>query len=225
MLKKIKAILENAGRQSPVFDPTKFNDSLAMETEWSPLKGGGSNFRTHKLVQVDYSRIDFKSTLGAKVFSFIFMIVGVGIPVFIGFESFQENGGFFRSDFLFIVLFGLIFFAAGSWLFYTFAKPVIFDRTKGMYWKGWKAPKGYLAQDSVKEGSRIGNIHAIQILAEFVRGDKSSYYSYELNLVMKDGSRMNVIDHGSAIKIREDAKILSEFLGVPVWDVEASSEF
>lgn len=218
MLNKIKTILKKVSRQGPAYDPSVFNDTLAMETQWTPLKGGGSNFRTHKLVTVNYNRVEFKSTLGAKLFSFVFMVFGAGIPAWIGFNTVQKTGQFFQSDVLFVALFGLLFFGIGSFMFYWFAKPVIFDRTKGMYWKGWKAPKGYLAQDSVKEGCRIGNIHAIQILAEFVRSDKSSYYSYELNLVMKDSSRMNVIDHGSSVKIREDAKLLSEFLGVPVWD-------
>lgn len=218
MLKKIKAILDKASRKAPSFDPAKFNDSLAMKTEWSPLRGGGSNFRTHKLVQVDYSRVEFKSTLGAKIFSFVFMAFGAGIPGWILYDTVQETGHFFQSEMLFIALFGLIFFSVGSFMFYWFAKPVIFDRTKGMYWKGWKTPQRYLAKNSVDEGSLIGNIHALQIIPEFIRSDKSSYYSYELNLVLKDGSRMNVIDHGNAIKIQEDAKILSEFLGVPVWN-------
>lgn len=218
MLNKIKSILNQVTNDRPVFDPVIFNDSLALETAWSPLKGGGSNFRTHKLVEVNHSRIEFKSTLSAKIFSGIFLTFGVGIPVIIGIESFQENSTVFRSDFLFIVLIGLLFFLTGLWLFYVFAKPVIFDRSVGMYWKGWKPPKGYLSQDSVEEGSRIGNIHALQIIAEFIRSDKNSYYSYELNLVLKNGTRMNVIDHGSSLKIREDAKVLSAFLGVPVWD-------
>lgn len=218
MLKKIKALLKKGSRSRPVFDPSVFNDSLAMETQWNPLKGGGSNFRTHKLVQVDYTRVEFKSTLGAKMFSFVFMAFGAGIPGWILYDNVQVTGQLFQSEMLFIALFGLVFFGVGSFMFYWFAKPVIFDRTKGMYWKGWKTPQRYLAQNSVDEGSRIGNIHALQIIPEYIRGDKSSYYSYELNLVLKDGSRMNVIDHGNAIKIQEDAKILSEFLGVPVWD-------
>lgn len=218
MLNKIKTILKKVSRKQPVFDPSVFNDSIALETQWTPLKGGGSNFQTHNLITVNYTRVEFKSTPGAKMFSFVFMAFGVGIPAWIGYNTVHKTGQLSQSGMLFIVLFGLLFFGIGSYLFYRFAKPVIFDRTKGMYWKGWKAPKGYLAQDSIKEGSSIGNIHALQILAEFVRSDKSSYYSYELNLVLKDGSRMNVIDHGSSLKIREDAKVLSEFLGVPVWD-------
>ena len=43
--------------------------------------------------------------------------------------------------------------------------------------------------------------------------------SYELNLVLQDGERLNVVDHGSFDVLREDAAKLGEFLGVPVWDV------
>lgn len=218
MLNKIKSILKQVSKSRPVFDPSIFNDTLAMETQWTPLKGGGSNFRSHKLVQVDYTRLEFKATIGAKLFSFIFISVGLAVPVFIGMDTIQNTGQLFQSDFFFGGLFGLIFFGVGSFMFYGYAKPVIFDRTKGMYWKGWKAPQQYLAENTVDEGSRIGNIHAIQLLSEYIRSDKSSYYSFELNLVLKDGSRMNVIDHGDAVRIREDAKVLSEFLGVPVWD-------
>ena len=61
-------------------------------------------------------------------------------------------------------------------------------------------------------------IHAIQLISEHVSGNKSSYYSYELNLVSRDGVRTNVVDHGKLDQVREDAKTLAEFLEVPVWD-------
>lgn len=218
MLNKIKKILKKVGQWKPEFDPSIFKDDLALKTEWNPLKGGGSNFRTHKLVSIDYTRIEFKSTVGAKIFSLIFIVVGLAVPVFLGRETIQNTGGLFYSDFYFALLFGVIFFGAGSFMFYSFAKPVIFDKTKGMYWKGWKAPKRYLAKGDEGNSSRIGNIHALQIIPELIRSDNKSYVSYELNLVMKDASRMNVVDHGDPIRICDDAKKLSEFLGVPVWD-------
>ena len=43
-------------------------------------------------------------------------------------------------------------------------------------------------------------------------------YNYELNLVLKDGERINVVDHGNLKKIQDDANTLSNFLGKPVWD-------
>ena len=62
------------------------------------------------------------------------------------------------------------------------------------------------------------DIHALQILAEYVKGNKRSYYSYELNLVFRDGTRKHVIDHGDIESIRKDSEILSKFLNRPVWD-------
>ena len=218
MLNKIKKALKKLRSWEPTFDPAKFNDDVAMKTDWFPLKGGGSNFGTHKLVQKDYNRIEFKSSIGAKIFSLVFLTIGVGVPVFIGIESYNSYGSFYRSDFLFIVLFGLIFFAAGSWMYYSFTKPVVFDRSKGMFWKGWKAPKRYLAEGDKESSRRISNIHALQIIPELIRSDNKSYVSYELNLIMRDGTRMNVVDHGDINGLQEDSNRLSEFLGVPIWD-------
>lgn len=225
MLNKIKKILKKVSEWKPSFDPSKFNDDVALKTEWSPLKGGGTNFKTHKLVAIDYNRVEFKATIGAKLFSLIFFTVGLAVPVIFWINDIQANGGILDSGFLFIVLFGLLFMTAGGWMFYSFAKPVIFDKTKGMYWKDWKAPKRYLAKVDEDDSSRISNIYSLQIIPELVRSDNKSYVSYELNLVLKDGSRMNVVDHGDPLQLLEDAQKLSDFLGVPVWDARTTSDF
>ena len=62
------------------------------------------------------------------------------------------------------------------------------------------------------------NIRAIQLIREYVRGNRNSYYSYELNLVCSSGDRINIVDHGSLRAIREDAEILANYLSLPVWD-------
>ena len=65
---------------------------------------------------------------------------------------------------------------------------------------------------------KLEEIYAIQLLKEYCRGDKSSYYSYELNLVLEDASRINVVDHGKLNLIRSDAEKLAAFLDIPLWD-------
>jgi hypothetical protein len=52
----------------------------------------------------------------------------------------------------------------------------------------------------------FGNVHALQIIQERVRSKNSSYRSYELNLVLKDGSRAGVVDHGSYEILKQDAE-------------------
>jgi hypothetical protein len=43
-------------------------------------------------------------------------------------------------------------------------------------------------------------------------------HRYELNPVLNDGSRINVVDHGNLERLRGDAITLSQFLDKPVWD-------
>ena len=66
----------------------------------------------------------------------------------------------------------------------------------------------------------LDQVHAVQLIDERVRRSKGGYFiSYELNLVFKNCSRINIVDHGSLGAIRQDSRMLSEFLRVPVWDV------
>ena len=53
---------------------------------------------------------------------------------------------------------------------------------------------------------------------EHVKGGKSDYKSYEMNLVLKDGERILVIDHGDQKQVESDAAMLAVFLNVPVWN-------
>ena len=63
-------------------------------------------------------------------------------------------------------------------------------------------------------------MHAVQLLSETVVWTDTalSFNSHEVNLVLKDGSRINVFDHAMEDIIRHDARLLSKYLGVPVWD-------
>ena len=60
------------------FDPSVFNDPAALRTEWSPLVRGGSNFKTHKLVQVYANRYEFKPGLFMIIFASVFAMFGIG---------------------------------------------------------------------------------------------------------------------------------------------------
>ena len=50
MFRKILQKLKSLSRNSETFDPADIGDPLALETDWTPAKRGGANFRTHKLV-------------------------------------------------------------------------------------------------------------------------------------------------------------------------------
>lgn len=218
MLKEFIEKLKKLSRQRVPFDPSRFNDPIAMKTEWIPAKGGGANFKTHNLVQVNRNRIIFRSSIGARLFYGFFLLMGLGFAFGFSYPQFLEGNFSFSFESLFPILFGLLFAIIGGLLMYYGTKPIVFEKGSGYFWKGRKNPETVYNINDRKNCTKLKEIYALQIISELVRGDKSSYYSYEINLVLIDGSRINVIDHGKIEKIREDAKKLSQFLGKPVWD-------
>jgi hypothetical protein len=195
----------------PQFDPAAFGDPVATSTQWTPLASGGANFRTHKLYQASVTRWEFRAGIGALLFCGVFAVIGM-VVLIIG--AFKVNEGEWM-----LVLFGAIFATAGILMWYFMTAPVVFDKDRGYYCKGRKKPERQIDPSLLKNYAPLREIHALQILSEYVKGDKSSYYSYELNLILKDGTRRNVVDHGSLQAIREDAAMLADFMGVPLWDV------
>ncbi len=220
MLKKLmqqaaEKMLRNALDQlADCVEPSCFGDPLAERTRWNPLKSsgtncGGTNFRTHKLVSTQPGRMEFRITAEMLRFASSFLLIGVGAAV----------GAFLSAKPLWgLGLFSLIFLLIGGGLLFFSSKPVVFDKRKGFFWKGRKSPDDVADLGSCKDCVRLGEIHALQIVAKQIQGDSSSYVSYELNLVLKDASRVNVVDHGSKEKIRKDAAALATFLGRPLWD-------
>jgi hypothetical protein len=113
---------------------------------------------------------------------------------------------------------GSIFVAVGGFMVRSFSVPVVFDGRNGFFWKGRQSPMDVVNRDELKSFAELEDIHALQLISEFCRGDKSSYHSYELNLVLKSGDRLNVFDHGHLKHARADAATLAGFLGLPLWD-------
>ena len=218
MLKELIEKLKKLSRGHSPFDPSRFDDPIAMKTEWIPAKGGGANFKTHNLVQVNRNRIIFRSSIGARIFYGFFLLMGLGFAFGFSYPQFSEDNFSFSFESLFPILLGFLFAIMGGLLLYYGTKPIVFEKGSGYFWKGRKNPETVYNINARKNCTKLKEIYALQIISELVRGDKSSYYSYELNLVLNDGSRINVIDHGKIEKIREDAEKLSQFLGKPVWD-------
>ncbi len=200
----------------PQLDPAKFSDPLALKIEWTPATRGGANFRTHRFVQVEFSRVEFRASVAAKLFSLVFALGGIVCGT--GFAIQTGPAIFSRFSDLVPVLVGVLFTFVGCFLYWTSTTPIVFDKGVGYFWKSRKSPQDVLEISSLKKCARLDQIHAIQLIAEWVQGSKTSYYSYEINLVLEDGRRMTVIDHGNLVRIREDAQKLATFLGKPVWD-------
>ena len=188
------------------------DDDIARETEWGPAQGGGASFRTHKLSTITPDRVAFKKPWSSRVDAGISVVVGIGMVV-LGISIFISGD----SDGLLLALCGLAFTSITVAVLRYTSKPKVFDRDQKLFWVGYGEPTSW------SNTVRLKDVHAIQLVAEKIRSSssstRSSYYSYELNLVLKNSTRVGVVDHGSRDAIRSDAEQLGEFLGVPVWDM------
>lgn len=200
------------------FDPATLDDPVALQTEWGPAKSGGTNFRTHQLARADHNRLEFHATWGVKLFATVFFLMGSAALVGGVTGSFEEGAFAFDSDMLIVGGIGLVFAMVGAGMYFFFTAPIVFDKRVGAFWKGRTAPDQTFNRLTLKHYAELKDIHALQLLAERVSGKNSSYLSYELNVVLHDGSRINVIDHGDLAAILRDAGKLSEFLECPIWD-------
>jgi preprotein translocase subunit SecG len=232
------AVVRQINRVKPEEAPLnthKFNNEFTEQVDWTPLKKGGTNFATKKLVQVSSMRYEFKPSIGMYAFvgTFILLPILVG-GVFIHLEQQLGNmstlsGGISQvehtsesADILnlmtylpwvvvcIFILFGIAYFVWSS-------KPIVFDKNDQLFWI--KSRPTIMHDDgNERTWARFDEIKGLQIIKEEIRG-KNSFYSYELNVVLKNTKRINVVDHGNLAKIQEEAQKLSEFLGVPVWDM------
>jgi len=216
---KIKRKLSKICNSKPQFDPSRLNDELATKIQWTPAKRGGTNICTHSLKEISPGRMEFKIRAAAVLFPGIFLVIGIVILISMTIEVLKQDTEVSYFGFPF----GIVFFLIGFFILRKWMIPRVFDRNIGYYWKGKNEPDHHGDMQNMKEYCRLTDIHAIQLLREYCRssssnGRSNSYYSYELNLVLKDGTRLNVVDHGKLSLIRADSEKLSQFLGIPVWD-------
>lgn len=158
-----------------------------------------------------------------KVFPLFFLVIP---PIIVYFFVLQKYIGANKvsPDIQLVIrlIFFLIFIGLGIFLYLYFSKIAIFDRNYGYFWKGGREKQGMVINPAEqKEAVKLSEIHALQIVHEWVSGNgkgSKPFKSYELNLVLKSGDRVNIIDHGNRVKLLEDANQLAQFLSVPLWD-------
>ena len=221
VIQKLEEFAKQAAARDAV-DPAVFQDPLAMRTEWTPKSRGGSNFTTHRMRKVHGQRLEFRATGGMRAFTMLFLLVGLGVMGF-AVVSLRKGGAFFSQDVLFLLLFGVVFALCGGLMLWFALTPIVFDLGLGFYWRNRKRPDRVFDPSTLKNCVPLARIHALQILAERVtssggKGRSRNYLSYELNLVLDDGSRLNVVDHGNLDTLQSDAAEISSLLGKPLWD-------
>ncbi len=216
LIEKLKVLLGKKARPIPDFD-----DPLSTQISWDPLRSGGTNFCTHRAVSINSRRIEFRKTFLMKIFPWIF----ISIPFLVFIVFILKNNSdvdLTEIDLDQLIPFSwlLVFIIVGFVFMYIGNKSIVFDKGSGFFWKGKYEPGAVISKEG-KGFIELKEIHALQIINERITSSSEgskSYWSYELNLVLKTGERANVVDHGNAMKLRKDARMIADFLGVPVWD-------
>ena len=189
------------------------DDSFAQTIDWSPCKKGGASYKSRDLVETRLERLEYKPVFIAKLIPGIFLLNGFCIAFgSLAFPALVQGGN------LVPILFGSFTFGLGFFAWRWMNYPIYFDLQRKF------ASIGYQ-----EEKVRFDDIYAIQLIPETVTQSSRShgrrrtrryrsYRSYELNLVLKNSQRVNVVDHGKLDAIRQDAQLLAKLIEVPVWD-------
>lgn len=198
-------------------DPSIFDDPIAMMTEWTSVNRSRGDYQPHKLAKESPYRLTFRTTSGQKILAVVGFIIGL-----ILFAIGSLAAYFGEKNSIWWVLTGLFLSVNGLYGRFVGGATLIFDKVEGLYWKNYSKSRTSM---------KLQDIHALQLIAErsvyhlrskYRCKDRSSppwvEYRYELNLVMKDDSRINITDHREYSKVKEHAQKVSEFLNVPVWD-------
>lgn len=217
MLKELVKKIDSAIPSLFPVDPAQFNDPVALQTEWKAVRTSRSGASSNKLIQKDANLLAYKPSLMGRIMGIIFALAGASvIAVFFTMTDDVQA--------IFLLVVGLIFAGVGVLIFFQASTPVAFDKSVGMFYKGRKQQRLADAAD-VKRTARFSDIHAIQMIARLESSSDNNnntptrfYTVFDMNLVRHNGERVFVTTYGKAERAREDARMIAEFINVPVWD-------
>jgi hypothetical protein len=186
------------------------------DLDWSPAAPSGHPFPTHRIVTSNSTRLELRATPSARravgvfgIMSVFFLAIAVGAVL----EMIEEG---ISVTYVLGVSMCLGFGVLLGWLTLggSYGRR-IFDSEHGCY---WPAPNVAAARRPPADAVPLANIRGLQITSERVdTGEGVIFDAYELNLVLIDGRRVNVIDHAGLAKVHATAEQIASFLRVPLW--------
>ncbi len=199
-----KEIKENKKNKTP--KPEDFNDEIALKTKWDLLAPKSKSFSQKKLEQKNEYELIVGSTIVERIIPIIIFIIGLAIITYSFSEGSQEITGY---------LIGLGFLGIGYFMLKSAFKRKTFDKNNNEFTNDNPVKDNFIKDREVV--CRLDEIHAVQLLKNRTGDCYSSVVIDEINLVLKDASRIHVASQVESIT--KAGKILSDFLKVPLWDV------
>ena len=213
--------VESPGGQRPAPSNLAGVDAVIAQVSWRPLKGSNSDSRSHRFTLASADCARFKVSLVRTALQGLALAL-VGLFV-VGFTSLAISKH--EWSMLFVPLFLLPVVGGGLYVMYAERAPIVFDLRSGFYIDSRDGAR------ALREGRTdvglvpLARVVAVQIVPRscIQRSNKytTRYWSYELNLVLDDGARVNVVDHANRRKVRQDAGKLAAFLGTAFLDDQA----
>ncbi len=165
----------------------------------------GPKFRSHTII-FDDNVADLKPTISSLLFCVVYIVVGLfllTLAVIVYVKNHQIDFAIFLGGF------GISILTFGITLIMPFVKQVTFDKNRGSF------------KNNIDRKVKLGNIISLQILNKMIRSKHGiSYPCYELNMLTKNGRRINILNHNDITQLKSDAEKLAEFLSVELIDLQ-----
>jgi len=165
----------------------------------------GPKFRSHKVI-FDDNVADLKPTVSSLLFCVVYIVVGVFLLVLAGLVYIKNN----QVDFMiFLGGLGIAITTFGFALIMPFVKQVTFDKNRGTF------------KNNIDRSVKMENIVSLQIINKMITSKHGlSYPCYELNMLTKNGRRINILNHNDLEQLKSDSEQLAEFLSVELIDLQ-----
>ena len=177
------------------------NDPVAAITHWQSMASGASNFKMQQL-EITSSGIKISASFEVRLFCWGFLGGGLA-PIIIEY----------------LLSWGNIDSIIDPWL----GAPGVFVLLGGiLYWVSTRKKIEFNKVSRVITASNqvisFNDVYALQVISSLSGGHGHGIFrNHELNLVLNDGQRINLLNHGGEAAFEYQEAKLSEMLGVPVW--------
>lgn len=197
------------------------DDKIVKNTSFFPLESWWFKRKTHTFF---YDK-SWNIVLKLKIDYYILIILLIPIIVISKF-LFNLKKWLLNSDM--IILYLIIIFIVISIILIFFSLSYLSSWTKIFNFENWffynkkyenKINLFYWNEKYKDKIILISSIHALQIISEYISWSKHNFTSYELNLILKDSSRINIIDNWDLEEIRKIAQEISLKLKVKNYDL------
>ena len=168
-------------------------EQVREQTSFEPLySNSAANFRDYKFDFSSKRRVRVVTTWGMHLFLLLFLLIG-GAILTIGIvrkEGFPIYGG---------IVFMLVP------MLFCFRNRIVFDLLSGSFSYG-------------KRRVGFSQIAALQVIKKSCSKNRGvDFLAWELNLVLEDGSRINILNHGNYKAFAQDASRLADAMNLKVW--------